>query len=155
VATRLSITVNGRRHRVQATPDTPLLYVLRNELGLNGPRFGCGLAQCGACTVHLNGAAVRSCIVPVSAVKSQRVTTLEAFATEKSPHPVVEAFIEEDAAQCGYCINGMVMQSVAFLKKNPRPTEAEIKKALNANICRCGTHYRIVRAVSRAAKAMA
>ncbi len=155
MATRLTIQVNGKRHRVQATPDTPLLYVLRNELDLQGPRFGCGLAQCGACTVHLNGAAVRSCIVPVSAAKGQRVTTLEALATEKNPHPVVEAFIEEDAAQCGYCINGMVMQSVAFLKRNPRPTEAQIKKALNANICRCGTHYRIVRAVSRAAKTMA
>lgn len=155
MATRLSIQVNGKRHRVQATPDTPLLYVLRNELELHGPRFGCGLAQCGACTVHVNGAPVRSCIVPVSAAKGQRVTTLEALATEKNPHPVVEAFIEEGAAQCGYCINGMVMQSVAFLKNNPRPTEAQIKKALNANICRCGTHYRIVRAVSRAAKAMA
>ena len=150
-----SIAVNGRRHRVQATPDTPLLYVLRNELRLQGPRFGCGLAQCGACTVHLNGEAIRSCIVPVSAARGQRITTLEALATEKKPHPVVEAFIEEDAAQCGYCINGMIMQSVAFLKRNPRPTEAQIKKALNANICRCGTHYRIVRAVSRAAKAMA
>ncbi len=155
MATRLTILVNGERHRVQATPDTPLLYVLRNELELQGPRFGCGLAQCGACTVHLNGSAVRSCIVPVSAARGQRVTTLEALATEKKPHPVVAAFIHEDAAQCGYCINGMVMQSVAFLKRNPRPTEAQIKKALNANICRCGTHYRIVRAVQRAAKAMA
>ncbi len=151
----LSIVVNGRRHRVQAAPDTPLLYVLRNELGLHGPRFGCGLSQCGACTVHLNGEPARSCIVPVNAVKGQRVTTLEALATEKQTHPVVAAFIEEDAAQCGYCINGMIMQSVAFLKRNPRPTEAQIKKALNANICRCGTHYRIVRAVSRAAKTMA
>jgi len=151
----LTIVVNGKRHRVQATPDTPLLYVLRNELRLQGPRFGCGLAQCGACTVHLNGEAVRSCIVPVSSVRGQKVTTLEALATDKNPHPVVEAFIDEGAAQCGYCINGMVMQSVAFLKKNPRPTEAQIKKALNANICRCGTHYRIVRAVERASKAMA
>ena len=151
----LTIGVNGKRHRVQAAPDTPLLYVLRNELHLQGPRFGCGLAQCGACTVHLNGEAVRSCIVPVTSARGQRVTTLEAPATEKSPHPVVAAFIEEDAAQCGYCINGMVMQSVAFLNKNPRPTEAQIKKALNANICRCGTHYRIVRAVGRASRAMA
>ncbi|HXF98298.1 MAG TPA: (2Fe-2S)-binding protein [Gaiellaceae bacterium] len=151
----VSIVVNGRRHRVQATPDTPLLYVLRNELGLHAPRFGCGLAQCGACTVHLNGEPVRSCIVPVSAVRGQRVTTLEALATGKSTHPVVQAFIAEDAAQCGYCINGMIMQSIAFLRRNPRPTEAEIKKALNKNICRCGTHYRIVRAVQRAAKAMA
>jgi nicotinate dehydrogenase subunit A len=150
-----TIRVNGKRHRVQATPDTPLLYVLRNELDLHAPRFGCGLAQCGACTVHLDGEPARSCIVPVKAVGAKRVTTLEALALEKEPHPVVAAFIAEDAAQCGYCINGMVMQSVAFLKRNPRPTEAQIKKALNANICRCGTHYRIVRAVKRASRAMA
>jgi nicotinate dehydrogenase subunit A len=149
---KLSITVNGRRHRVQATPDTPLLYVLRNELGLVAPRFGCGLAQCGACAVHVNGEAQRSCVVPVSEVRGRRVTTLEGLGTEKNPHPVEAAFIAEGAAQCGYCINGMVMQSVAFLKRNPRPTEAQIKKALNANICRCGTHYRIVRAVQRAAR---
>jgi nicotinate dehydrogenase subunit A len=155
MAGRLTILVNGRRHRVQAAPDTPLLYVLRNELNLHGPRFGCGLAQCGACTVHVGGEAVRSCIVPVREVRGKRVTTLEALATAKNPHPVVEAFIDENAAQCGYCINGMVMQSVAFLKHNPRPTEAQIKRALNANICRCGTHYRIVRAVQRAAKAKA
>lgn len=150
----LTIVVNGKRHRVEATPDTPLLYVLRNELRLQGPRFGCGLAQCGACTVHLNGEAIRSCILPVSAARGQKVTTLEALATDKDQHPVVEAFIKEGAAQCGYCINGMVMQSVAFLKRNPSPTEAQIKKALNANICRCGTHYRIVRAVQRAARTM-
>jgi nicotinate dehydrogenase subunit A len=155
MARKLTITVNGRRHAVQAAPTTPLLYVLRNELGLNGPRFGCGLSQCGACTVHVGGAAVRSCVVPVSSVGSQRVTTLEGLGTEKNPHPVVEAFIAEDAAQCGYCINGMVMQSVAFLRRNPRPTEAQIKQALNANICRCGTHYRIVKAVARGARAMA
>jgi nicotinate dehydrogenase subunit A len=146
---RLSITVNGRRHRVQATPDTPLLYVLRNELRLMGPRFGCGLAQCGACTVHVNGKAVRSCVVPVREVKG-RVTTLEGLGKR---NPVLEAFVEEQAAQCGFCINGMVMQSVAFLRQNRRPTEAEIKRALAANICRCGTHYRIVRAVQRAARA--
>ena len=146
-----TITVNGRRHRVQAAPDTPLLYVLRNELGLYGPRFGCGLSQCGACTVHIGGEAIRSCVVPVSRVKGRRITTLEGLGKS---NPVVEAFIEEGAAQCGFCINGMVMQSVAFLRRNPRPTEAQIKKALNANICRCGTHYRIVKAVDRAAKAM-
>jgi nicotinate dehydrogenase subunit A len=153
MAKQLSITVNGRRHRVQATPDTPLLYVLRNEVGLVAPRFGCGLAQCGACTVHVDGEAVRSCIVPVNAVKG-RVTTLEGLGTDKTPHPVEAAFIYEQAAQCGYCINGMIMQSVVFLKRNPRPTEAQIKKALNGNICRCGTHYRIVRAVQRAARTM-
>lgn len=149
LARKLTITVNGRRHRVRAAPDTPLLYVLRNELGLHGPRFGCGLAQCGACTVHVNGEPVRSCVVPVAQVKG-RVTTIEGLGPR---HPVVEAFIAERAAQCGYCINGMVMESVAFLRRNPRPTEAQIKKGLNANICRCGTHYRIVRAVQRAAKA--
>jgi nicotinate dehydrogenase subunit A len=152
MARRVTILVNGKRHRVQATPDTPLLYVLRNELDLHGPRFGCGLAQCGACTVHVNGAAVRSCILPVSAARGKRVRTLEALGPT---HPVVKAFIAEDAAQCGYCINGMIMQSAAFLRSNPSPSEAQIKKALNANICRCGTHYRIVRAVQRAAKAKA
>ncbi|HKB35289.1 MAG TPA: (2Fe-2S)-binding protein [Gemmataceae bacterium] len=154
MARRVTILVNGKRHRVQATPDTPLLYVLRNELSLHGPRFGCGLAQCGACTVHINGAAVRSCVVPVSAARGKRVRTLESLAGGR-PHPVVQAFIDEGAAQCGYCINGMVMQSIAFLRQNPHPTEAQIKKALNANICRCGTHYRILRAVQRAAKAKA
>jgi nicotinate dehydrogenase subunit A len=152
MARKVTILVNGKRHRVQATPDTPLLYVLRNELDLHGPRFGCGLAQCGACTVHVNGAAVRSCILPVSAARGKRVRTLEALGPG---HPVVKAFIDEDAAQCGYCINGMIMQSTAFLRSNPSPSEAQIKKALNANICRCGTHYRIVRAVQRAAKAKA
>jgi nicotinate dehydrogenase subunit A len=151
----MQITVNARRHTVRATRDTPLLYVLRNELRLVAPRFGCGLAQCGACTVHLDGEATRSCIVPVRTVVGKRVTTLEGLGTPRKPHPVQRAFVEEQAAQCGYCINGMVMQSVAFLRKNPRPTEAQIKKALNANVCRCGTHYRIVRAVQRAAQAMA
>jgi nicotinate dehydrogenase subunit A len=153
MATRLQITVNGRRHRVQATRDTPLLYVLRNELRLYGPRFGCGLAQCGACTVHLNGEPTRSCVVPVSQVGGKRITTLEGLGA--AGRPVIEAFTEEQAAQCGYCINGMVMQSLAFLRRNPRPTEAQIKRALNANICRCGTHYRILRAVQRAAREMA
>jgi nicotinate dehydrogenase subunit A len=155
MARRLTITVNGRRHRVAATGDTPLLYVLRNELKLHGPRFGCGLSQCGACTVHVNGAAVRSCIVPVSSVAGKRILTLEGLAPASKPHPMQQAFIAEQAAQCGYCINGMIMQSIAFLKHNPRPTEAQIRKALNANICRCGTHYRIVRAVQRAAKTTA
>ena len=152
MAKSVKLTVNGKRHTVRSAPDTPLLYVLRNELDLYGPRFGCGLAQCGACTVHVNGDAVRSCIVPTSAVAGKKVTTLEGLGEK---HPVVAAFVEESAAQCGYCINGMVMQSIVFLKKNPRPTEAQIKKALNANICRCGTHYRIVNAVKRAAQATA
>jgi nicotinate dehydrogenase subunit A len=152
MAKTVRLTVNGKRHTVQSAPDTPLLYVLRNELDLHGPRFGCGLSQCGACTVHVDGDAVRSCIVPASAVAGKKVTTLEGLGEK---HPVVEAFVEESAAQCGYCINGMVMQSIVFLKRNPRPTEAQIKKALNANICRCGTHYRIVKAVQRAARATA
>jgi nicotinate dehydrogenase subunit A len=155
MAKQVSITVNGRRHRVQATPKTPLLYVLRNELKLQGPRFGCGLSQCGACTVHVDGAAVRSCIVPVESVAGKKVVTLEGLGTSSKPHPIQEAFTAEQAAQCGFCINGMIMQSLVFLKHNPRPTEAQIKKALNANICRCGTHYRIVKAVQRAAKTMA
>lgn len=152
MAKTVRLTVNGKRHTVQSAPDTPLLYVLRNELDLYGPRFGCGLSQCGACTVHVDGDAVRSCIVPASAVAGKQVTTLEGLGEK---HPVVEAFVEESAAQCGYCINGMVMQSIVFLKRNPRPTEAQIKKALNANICRCGTHYRIVKAVQSAAQATA
>jgi nicotinate dehydrogenase subunit A len=139
MARRLTITVNGRRHRVAATGETPLLYVLRNELKLHGPRFGCGLSQCGACTVHVNGAAVRSCIVPVRSVAGKRILTLEGLAPASKPHPMQQAFIAEQAAQCGYCINGMIMQSIAFLKHNPWPTEAQIRKALNANICRCGT----------------
>jgi nicotinate dehydrogenase subunit A len=152
MARSVKLTVNGKRHTVESAPDTPLLYVLRNELDLHGPRFGCGLSQCGACTVHVDGEAVRSCIVPASAVAGKKVTTLEGLGAK---NPVLEAFVEESAAQCGYCINGMVMQSIVFLKRNPRPTEAQIKKALNANICRCGTHYRIVKAVKRAAQATA
>ena len=148
----LHITVNGRRHRVRATPDTPLLYVLRNELGLTAPKFGCGLEQCGACTVHLDGEASRSCVIPVAAAAKTKVTTLEGLGKH---HPVVEAFIAESAAQCGYCINGMVMQAAAFLKKNSHPTEAQIKRAMSRNLCRCGTHYRIVRAIQRAAKGVA
>ena len=155
MAKRISITVNGKRHQVTATANTPLLYVLRNELGLQGPRFGCGLGQCGACTVHVGYRALRSCVTPVAAVGTQKVTTLEGLSKGEQLHPVQQAFIDEAAAQCGYCINGMVMQSVVFLKRNPRPTEDQIKKALSANICRCGTHYRIVDAVKRAADAMA
>jgi nicotinate dehydrogenase subunit A len=152
MARKVALTVNGKRHTVQSAPDTMLLYVLRNELGLHGPRFGCGLSQCGACTVHVDGEAARSCIVPTASVAGKKITTLEGLGEK---HPVLEAFISEQAAQCGYCINGMVMQSVVFLQRNPRPTEAQIKKALNANICRCGTHYRIVKAVARAARTAA
>jgi nicotinate dehydrogenase subunit A len=145
-----TITVNGRRHEVAAAPDTPLLYVLRNELELNGPKFGCGLAQCGACTVHIDGKAARSCSVPVSAVKGP-VTTIEGLGTPEKPHPLQAAFVAEQAAQCGYCINGMIMTASAFLAQNPKPGERDIRAALEGNLCRCGTHMRILRAVRRVA----
>jgi nicotinate dehydrogenase subunit A len=152
VATR-SLNVNGRTVSVAVDdPDTPLLYVLRNELGLHGPRFGCGLGQCGACTVHVDGAAVRSCVTPLSSVTG-RIVTLEGLGTAAAPHPVQQAFIDEQAVQCGYCINGMIMQSAAFLARNPKPSEQQIKAGLANNLCRCGTHLRIVRAVMRAAGA--
>jgi nicotinate dehydrogenase subunit A len=150
--TPLHVTVNGRRHRVEAAPDTPLLYVLRNELRLGGPKFGCGLAQCGACTVHLGDDAVRACVTPVSAAAGRPITTVEGLGTVEAPHPVQRAFIEEQAAQCGYCIGGMIMSTVALLRKTPRPTEAQIRSALDGNLCRCGTHLRILRAVRRAAR---
>ena len=145
-----TITVNGRRHTVQATPDTPLLYVLRNEVQLNGPKYGCGLSQCGACTAHVDGRPVRSCVTPVSAVRGA-VTTIEGLGTPDKPHPLQTAFIEAQAAQCGYCVNGMIMTAAAFLKQTPRPSEREIRQALDGNLCRCGTHLRIVAAVKKAA----
>ena len=139
----LTLHVNGATKTVALDdPDTPLLYVLRNDLGLHGPRFGCGLGQCGACTVHLDGQAIRSCITPVSSIGDGKVD---------KPHPVQAAFIHEQAVQCGYCINGMIMQGAAFLKDNPKPSEADIRDALANNLCRCGTHVRIVRALQRAA----
>jgi nicotinate dehydrogenase subunit A len=133
-------------------PAMPLLYFLRNDLGLHGPRFGCGLGQCGACTVHLDGAAIRSCVYPIGNVHG-KVTTLEGLGTNENPHPVQRAFIEEQAVQCGYCINGMIMQAVAFLKRTPKPTEEEVRQELRPNLCRCGTHIRIIRAVMRASQA--
>jgi nicotinate dehydrogenase subunit A len=145
-----TISVNGRRHEVKAAPDTPLLYVLRNELELNGPKFGCGLAQCGACTVHVGGRPVLSCAVPVSAVTAP-VTTIEGLGTPEKPHPLQAAFVAEQAVQCGYCINGMVMTGAALLRDNPRPSDAQIRKALDGVLCRCGTHMRIIRAVKKAA----
>ena len=151
----MDITVNGRRHRVEAEPDVPLLYVLRNELGLNGPRFGCGLAQCGACTVLMDGQAVRSCSVPTGKASGRQITTLEGLGSTDKPHPIQKAFIEEQAAQCGYCINGMIMTSKALLERSPNPSDREIRKALAENLCRCGTHQRIVAAVKRAAVLMA
>jgi nicotinate dehydrogenase subunit A len=152
VATR-SLNVNGRTVSLSVDdPDTPLLYVLRNELGLHGPRFGCGLGQCGACTVHVDGAAIRSCVTPLSGVTG-RIVTLEGLGTDAAPHPVQQAFIDEQAVQCGYCINGMIMQSAALLARSPKPSERDIKAELANNLCRCGTHLRIVRAVMRAAGA--
>ena len=150
-----TLKVNGSARTVQNAPDTPLLYALRNDLQLTGPKFGCGLAQCGACTVHLDGRAVRSCSIPVGAAAAGAITTIEGLGTAARPHPVQVAFIAEQAAQCGYCTNGMVMATAALLASNSNPDDAEIRAALNGNLCRCGTHVRILRAVKRAAKAMA
>ncbi len=148
----VTLTVNGQTHSLDVAPDTPLLYILRNDLQLNGPKFGCGLAQCGACSVILRGAAVPSCVTPVSAAVGAEVTTLEGLGTVESPHPIQRAFIAEQAAQCGYCINGMIITAKALLDRNPSPTEGEIRQALVRNLCRCGTHLRILRAVERYAK---
>jgi nicotinate dehydrogenase subunit A len=148
-----TLKVNGAARDVSVDADTPLLYVLRNDLELNGPKFGCGLAQCGACTVLIDGKATRSCVTPVSAV-SGAVETIEGLGTLEKLHPLQKAFIEEQACQCGYCGNGMVMSAKALLAANPRPTNEEIRKALNGHLCRCASHNRIVRAVQRAAKEM-
>lgn len=147
-----SLNVNGKRVSINYDdPQMPLLYALRDNLALHGPRFGCGLGQCGACTVHIDGAAVRSCVTRLATVSDkQKVVTLEGLGSPQKPHPVQKAFIDEQAAQCGYCINGMIMESAAFLAKNKKPSEADIKNALANNLCRCGTHARIVRAVKRA-----
>jgi nicotinate dehydrogenase subunit A len=136
----IRLTVNGAPHDVNVAPETPLLTVLRNDLGLTGPKFGCGLGQCGACLVHIDGAAVRSC-----------TTTVEGLGSPDKPHPVQQAFIDEQAAQCGYCINGMIMATAALVARNPKPTRTQIRSTLNGNLCRCGTHMRIIRAVERAA----
>ncbi len=157
----LLITVNGKRHHVQAAPDTPLLYVLRNELGLNGPQFGCGLEQCGACMVLVGSKAVQSCKMPVSEAAIAPITTLEGLGTLEGGasltalHPIQRAFIEQQAAQCGFCINGMIMTTAALLWKNPHPSDEQIREALAGNLCRCGTHLRIMRAVKRAAELLA
>ncbi|GJG97867.1 (2Fe-2S)-binding protein [Cupriavidus pauculus] len=145
------LQVNGKQHAVDVDDDTPLLYVLRDNLALHGPKFGCGLGQCGACTVLFNGVATRSCVLPVASVGDARVTTLEGLGTPEKPHPVQQAFIDEQAAQCGYCINGMVMTSVGLLAQNAKPSETQIRDALAGNLCRCGTHTRIIKAVQRAA----
>ena len=147
---KISLRVNGKARVIDTEADVPLLYVLRNDLELNGPKFGCGMAQCGACTVIMDGNAIRSCVTPVSAVQNKPVTTLEGLGTTRKLHKVQQAFIDEQAAQCGYCINGMIMTTKALLDKTPKPTDVQIKQALDGNLCRCGTHIRILRAVKRA-----
>ena len=147
-----TLRVNGHERQVKAEPDTPLLYVLRNDLGLRGARFGCGLGQCGACTVIIDGKATRSCITPLSTLGSKTVTTLEGLGSTRRPHRIQQAFIDAQAAQCGYCINGMIMTAKAFLDRNPRPSEDDVRRALAGNLCRCGTHPRIVEAVMHAAR---
>ena len=152
----VAMTVNGRAVTVTVDdPQMPLLYALRNDLGLTGPHYGCGLGQCGACTIHVNGEAMRSCQVHVGDAAGKTIVTLEGLGSAERPHPVQAAFVAEQAVQCGYCINGMIMQAAAFLAENKRPTEAQIKGALKDNLCRCGTHLRIVRAVKRASETMA
>jgi nicotinate dehydrogenase subunit A len=155
MTTTINLTVNGEAHVLEADdPDMPLLYALRDQLGLHGLHYGCGLAQCGACTVHYYGEALRSCVVPVSAVADAVIVTLEGLGTPDKPHPVQQAFIDEQAAQCGYCINGMIMQAAALLAKTKRPTENQVRQALAANLCKCGTHIRILRAIMRASEQM-
>jgi nicotinate dehydrogenase subunit A len=147
---RISLKVNGKAQVVDVDPSTPLLYVLRDDLGLKGPRFGCGLSQCGCCTVTVDGNAVRSCSMAVSNAQNRNITTLEGLGSVAHPHPLQKAFIDEQAAQCGYCMNGMIMNAKVLLDKNPRPTEAEIRRALDGILCRCGSHLRILRAIQRA-----
>ena len=154
MAATITLKVNGTSRAVAAEPKTPLLYVLRNDLELNGAKFGCGLAQCGACTVLVDGQPVRSCVQPIGALGGRAITTLEGLGTLEKPHPLQQAFIDEQAAQCGYCINGMIMTAAAFLAATPSPSERQVREALAGNLCRCGTHGRIIRAVLRAAKAM-
>ncbi|HEY1562230.1 MAG TPA: (2Fe-2S)-binding protein [Caulobacteraceae bacterium] len=150
----INLTLNGAAVRLDADPTTPLLYVLRNDLKLNGAKFGCGLGQCGACTVIVDGQPVFSCLMPLAALEGRRITTVEGLGTAAAPGPVQAAFEAEQAAQCGYCIAGMIMRSQALLERNNRPSEAELRAALSPNLCRCGTHMRILRAVRRAARAM-
>lgn len=150
----ITLNVNGKPRQVDVDPATPLLYVLRDHLELNGAKFGCGLGQCGACTVMADGEAILSCVVPVSVLQGRRITTLEGLGTIDNPGPLQHAFIEEQAAQCGFCIPGMIMRAQALLEKNPSPSQSEIRQALQINLCRCGTHMRVLRAVERAARAM-
>jgi nicotinate dehydrogenase subunit A len=147
---RISLAVNGKKQVVDVDPDTPLLYILRNDFELNGPKFGCGLGQCGACTVIIDGNAIRSCQVQVTSVQNRPVTTVEGLGSTKKMHRLQQAFVDEQAVQCGYCIAGMIMTSKVLLDRNPKPTDSQIKEALAGNLCRCGTHTRILRAVKRA-----
>jgi nicotinate dehydrogenase subunit A len=147
----IRLTVNGKVHDIAVAPATPLLYVLRNDLELNGPKFGCGLGECGACTVMLDGIAARSCVIPVSACTQRHIVTLEGLGTREHPDPLQAAFVEHQAAQCGYCLNGMIMTAKALLLRNAHPTETEILEALRYNLCRCGTHVEILAAVKSAA----
>jgi aerobic-type carbon monoxide dehydrogenase small subunit (CoxS/CutS family) len=151
----INFTVDGKRVTVNAEPEMPLLYALRNDLGLNNPHFGCGLAQCGACTVHLDGEPVRSCVMPVAAAQGRKVTTIKGLGTPKKPHPLQAAFVEEQVPQCGYCVNGWIMTAAATLKKNPRASDAELREALAGLKCRCGTHVSIMRAIKRAQATLA
>jgi aerobic-type carbon monoxide dehydrogenase small subunit (CoxS/CutS family) len=152
---KMTVKVNGRTHTLDIDPSTPLLYILRNDIGLQGPRFGCGLGQCGACTVIIKGKAVRSCITPVSTIQGAEITTLEGIGTNGKLHPVQQAWIDEQVPLCGYCQNGQIMTTKALLDKNPNPTDAEIRQAMNATLCRCMTYYRIQAAIKRAAKLVA
>jgi len=151
----IALTVNGELRRLSVGPDAPLLYVLRNDLGLNGPKYGCGLGECGACMVLVDGVAARSCVIPVEGVAGRRVTTLEGLGTREALHPVQQAFIDAQAAQCGYCLNGMIISTVALLRRLPGPTDEQVREALSHNLCRCGTHVEIMQAVRRAAELVA
>ena len=151
---KIPLKVNGKTQTVDVDPETPLLYVLRDDLQLNGPKFGCGLGQCGACTVIIDGNAVRSCTMPVSNVGSRNVQTLDGLGTVEKPHPLQAAFIEEQAAQCGYCMNGILMTAKVLLDKNPNPSDLDIKRALDPVLCRCGSHLRVIRAIKRAARTL-
>jgi nicotinate dehydrogenase subunit A len=155
MANRAALIVNGYEHALTVVPSTPLLYVLRNDLELNGPKFGCGLGECGACAVLIDGDCVRSCVVPVGNVAGGQVTTLEGLGTAEHPHPIQQAFITAQAAQCGYCLNGMIIATKALLDRTPRPTDAQIRRALQYQLCRCGTHLEILAAVRLAAVLLA
>jgi nicotinate dehydrogenase subunit A len=153
---KITLNVNGKPVVITADdPQMPLLYALRDDLGLHGPRFGCGLGQCGACTVLVDGEAMRSCVMPVSALAGKKIVTLEGLGSPGKPHPLQKAFVDEQAVQCGYCINGMIMQAAALLQSNPKPSEEQIREAMARNLCRCGTHVRIVRAIRRASGSIA